>query len=178
MQVPWPNDPQARAVSALVDDLRVLCIYAPNARSVQHESFDYKLRWFERLGHYLESTRDAEQRLVICGDFNVAPENRDVDDLHLPLYRTFIHPAARRALQGLNSRGLVDVFRHHCDDDESFTWFDYRGEAFAENRGMRIDMILADGDLSRASTRSWIDTTPRGWDKPSDHTPIMAQFAG
>jgi len=171
------EDPQARLVAATVDGIRVVNVYVPNGQSVGSEKFAYKLRWLERLQRYLETRCDPTQQLAVCGDFNIAPEARDVHDPDFWEKETLFHPDVREALQRLMRWGLVDAFRLHNDAAGVYSWWDYRMLGFPKNRGLRIDLILTTPSLADRIQGSFIDREERKGKLPSDHAPVVVQIA-
>ena len=169
------DDPQARLIAATVDGVRVISAYVPNGQAVPSDKYAYKLRWLERLKAYLETHEKIDAPLVLCGDFNVAPEARDVYDPvgweNEPLY----HVDARQALERVRSWGLVDTFRLH-HQETAYSWWDYRMLSFPKNRGLRIDHIFATAPLARRCSSAWIDREARKGKQPSDHAPVLALF--
>ncbi len=162
-----------RLVAADCGGVRVISVYVPNGRSLDSEHFTAKLEWLARLRVLLEETSSPDRPLVVCGDFNVAPEDRDVWDPAQFVGATHVSQAERDALAKLRSWGLVDVFRLLYDDGGLFSWWDYRGGAFHKHQGMRIDLILATEVLASRTTYGLIDRNARKGEKPSDHTPVF-----
>ncbi len=171
------SDGQSRAIAATVGKVRVLDVYAPNGQSVDSEAFRYKLEWYERLRRHLDAHYKPDQPLVICGDFNVAPEPRDVHDPKLWEGQTMFTAREREALKRATDFGLVDTFRIHHPEGERFSWWDYRMLAFPKNRGLRIDLLFATRPLAERCTAADIDREARKGAQPSDHAPIWADFA-
>ncbi|MFQ5515548.1 MAG: exodeoxyribonuclease III [Myxococcota bacterium] len=166
------DDPQARMIGARVDGLRVLSLYVPNGASVGSEKYAYKLSWMKRLRAYLERARDPQEPLLLCGDFNVAPEDRDVanpDDWHDSV---LCHPEIRAALGEITAWGLVDTFRLNHPESGHYTWWDYRRLAFPRGDGLRIDHIFATEPLARRCVSAAIDRNERKGKQPSDHAPV------
>jgi len=170
-------DGEARLLTATCGSTRVVTLYAPNGREVGHEQYHYKLRWFERLRGHLAATADAGSDVVVCGDFNVAPDDRDVWDPTTCHGGTHVSQPEREALAHVERWGLVDVLRLRHEDDALFSWWDYQAGAFHKHWGMRIDLLLASAPL--ADRLSWvlIDRNARKGSKPSDHAPVVAEFA-
>jgi exodeoxyribonuclease-3 len=170
------EDAQARLISAVVDDVRILSAYFPNGQTVGSDKYEYKLQWMGRLERHLEAHYDRAQPLLLLGDFNVAPEPRDVYDPgaweNEPLY----HIDARVALEKIRRWGLVDLLRLHHHDPGVYSWWDYRMLGFPKNRGLRIDHIFASETLARRSQNCWIDREARKGKDPSDHAPVIATF--
>src|ERR1700731_669058 len=167
-------DPQARVIAATVKNLRVYSIYAPNGQAVGSPAYHYKLDWYARLRDCLTKEKDVD--LVVCGDFNVAPE--DVDVHAPPLWRAAImcSDGERAAFQQLCEIGLRDTLRLHPQEPGVFTWGDYRMLSFPKNRGLRIDAVLASEELAKKCTASGVDREMRKGRDPSDHAPIWAEF--
>ena len=167
-------DPQARVIAATVDNLRVFSIYAPNGQAVGSPAYEYKLNWYARLGGCVAQEKSAD--LVVCGDFNVAPE--DVDVYNPDLWRGAImcSDGERKAFGQLCEAGFRDTLRLHHKEGGLFTWWDYRMLSFPKNRGLRIDMILASEALARKCTAAGIDRDARKGKEPSDHAPVWAEF--
>ena len=167
-------DPQARVIAATVDNLRVFSIYAPNGQAVGSPAYEYKLNWYARLGGCVAQEKSAD--LVVCGDFNVAPE--DVDVYNPDLWRKAImcSNGERKAFRQFCEAGFRDTLRLHHKESGLFTWWDYRMLSFPKNRGLRIDMILASEALARKCTAAGIDRDARKGKEPSDHAPVWAEF--
>jgi len=170
------EDPQARLVAATVDGIRVISAYVPNGNGVGSEKYAYKLRWLERLRAWLERHCDPAQPLALCGDFNVAPEARDVHDPAAWENETLFHVDSRERLQALLDWGLVDAFRIHNDAPGLYSWWDYRMLAFPKNRGLRIDLVLVTRPLAARVTGSFIDREERKGKLPSDHAPVCVRL--
>jgi len=170
------DDPQARFVAATVKGVRVLCVYVPNGGEFGSDKYDYKLRWLDRLRAYLDANCDPAQPLAICGDFNVAPEARDVFDPALMEGDTLFHPASRAALAKVMDWGLVDAFRLHEDAAGLYSWWDYRMLGFPKNRGLRIDLVLATRSLAARVQGGFIDREERKGKQPSDHAPVLIRI--
>jgi exodeoxyribonuclease-3 len=173
------DDPQARVISATIEGIRVYSVYAPNGQAVGSPAYQYKLKWYRRLRDCLKrelSVRDGELDLVVCGDFNVAPEDIDVHDPALWRGAIMCSDGERAAFADLCGIGLVDTLRLHCREPGMFTWWDYRMLAFQKNRGLRIDAVLASSSLATRCIASGIDRDMRKGKEPSDHAPIWAEF--
>ena len=167
---------EARLLWATCGDVRVASVYVPNGRQVGSEHFEAKLAWLERLRSGLDEVADPSKPLVICGDFNVAPEDRDVWDPTKLHGGTHVSPPEREALGQLLDWGLVDVFRTLYDDDRLYTYWDYRAGDFHQHRGMRIDLVLATKPLVEAATYALVDRFARKGKLPSDHAPLLVDF--
>lgn len=172
--IPGFDDEQKRVLAATVDGVRVVSAYFPNGQSVGSEKFEYKLRWIAALTDRLRGELEAHERLVLTGDFNIAPEDRDAH----PQWKDEIHvsPAERAAFRGLAALGLVDAFRLFEQEDGSYSWWDYRMGAFRRNFGLRIDHILVSPALVERCRACSIDKTPRRLERPSDHAPVMVDI--
>lgn len=171
------DDPQARVVAATVSGIRIFCIYAPNGQAVGTPPFAYKLRWFERLRSCLLREQNRVHDLVVCGDFNVAPEDRDTYDPALWRGAIMCSEPERAAFRSLEEMGLRDTLRLHHQEGGLFSWWDYRLLAFPKNRGLRIDQIMASPKLAERCFRAGIDREMRKGAEPSDHAPIWAEFS-
>jgi exodeoxyribonuclease-3 len=167
-------DPQARVISATIDDVRVFSIYAPNGQAVGSPAYKYKLHWYRRLRDCM--TKEKSNDVVVCGDFNVAPEDIDVYDPNLWHGAIMCSDGERAAFQELCAIGLHDTLRIHHKEGELFSWWDYQMRAFERNRGLRIDAILASEKLAKRCSASGIDIEMRKGKEPSDHAPIWAEF--
>jgi exodeoxyribonuclease-3 len=167
---------EARLLSATCGGVRVSAIYVPNGRMVGHEQWYAKLEWLGRLRGHLEIGCDPHQPMIICGDFNIAPDDRDVWDASAVHGATHVSPEERDALRELLDWGLVDVFRQHHTEAGLYSWWDYRAGNFHKKMGMRIDLMLATEPLAKASTFALIDRNARKGTAPSDHAPLLADF--
>lgn len=165
---------EARMISALCGDVRVVCVYAPNGRVVGSPFYEAKLAWFDRLARWLRDARDPNEPLVVGGDFNVAPTDVDVWDPAAAHGGTHVSPAERAAFDRLSEWGLVDVYRAQHPDARRYTWWDYRAGHFQKNFGMRIDHLLATPALAKRVKWAEIDREARkGKPTPSDHAPLV-----
>jgi exodeoxyribonuclease-3 len=176
MEMPGFDDPQRRVLATTIGDVRVVNLYVPNGSSVGSEKYEYKLAWLAALHDFLQIELNRHAKLVVLGDFNIAPEDRDVYDPVKWGDDILCSPAERAALKKLLDLGLTDVFRQFDQPDASFSWWDYRAAGFRRNAGLRIDLILASEAMASACTMSSIDKEPRTWERPSDHTPVLAEF--
>ena len=152
--IPRLADPQRRILVVSVNGVRIVNLYVVNGQEVGSEKFEYKLHWLERVSAYLRSELGEHRHLVVLGDFNIAPQDRDVHDPDLWREKILCSAPEREALNKMLEAGLVDVFRQFDQPDKSFSWWDYRFAAFRRNRGMRIDLILASRELARRCTGS------------------------
>jgi exodeoxyribonuclease-3 len=171
-----PEPVDKRLLRATVGGVRVYCAYVPNGKSPASRSFTEKLAWLGRLRQTLESEATPERPVVVCGDFNIAPDDRDVFSPEVMRGQLHFHPEEHRALADLVGFGLLDVFRLHHHEGGSFSWWDYRSGAFDRDQGLRIDLIFATKPLADRCTSTAIDIAPRSGDKPSDHVPVLATF--
>ena len=175
--IPGLEDPQRRVLAATIAGVRVINLYVPNGQRVDSEKYHYKLDWLNALRRYLGEQLQDHDELVVLGDFNIAPEDRDVHDPHAWEGHVLVSPAERESLQSLLRLGLNDTFRLFEQAEKTFSWWDYRLNGFRRNRGLRIDLVLASNALAERCNGCSIDTEPRGWERPSDHTPVFAEFA-
>ena len=175
--LPGFPDPQKRVLAATVGDIRTICIYIPNGQSVDSDKYRYKLDWLAALHAWLKEELARHPKLALLGDYNIAPDERDVHDPKLWEGQVLFSPPEREALQGLLQLGLADSFRLFEQPEKSFTWWDYRMNAFRRNMGLRIDHILLSQELARACTGCVIDRDMRKLERPSDHAPVVAEVA-
>jgi exodeoxyribonuclease III len=172
-----PRD-EARIVSATCAGVRVASVYVPNGRSPDHEQYAYKLEWLDQLAAHLDASCDPSADVVVTGDFNIAPDDRDVYDPAKFAGSTHVTPAERERLAHLLDWGLVDVFREHHDADGLYSWWDYRAGDFHQHRGLRIDLVLASRSMAERARWSLVDRNARkGKPTPSDHAPVVVEFA-
>ena len=171
------DDPQRRILAATVDDVRVINLYVVNGSEVGSEKFAYKLDWIEKVTAHIKKEIKDHKKVVVLGDFNIAPDDRDVHDPDRWKDKILCSQQEREAYEKMLSLGLTDTFRQFEQEDNSFSWWDYRGGCFRRNHGLRIDLILASKALSDQCKISSIDKTPRSWERPSDHTPVVAEFS-
>src|SRR5258706_74499 len=170
------DDPQARLIAGTVDGVRVISAYVPNGQTVGSDKYAYKLRWLERLRAYLDARGDRAQPLILCGDFNVAPEARDVHDPAAWENETLFHIDSRTALERVRAWGLVDAVRLHHAQAGLYSWLDYRMLGFPKNRGLRIDHVLVTPALRARLDDVVIDREERKGKLPSDHAPVLGTF--
>jgi exodeoxyribonuclease-3 len=175
--IPDLDDPQRRILAATIDGVRIVNLYVVNGSEVGSDKYAYKLAWLAQVTAWLQQQATLYPSLVVLGDFNIAPENRDVHDPVAWGEGILCSPAERAALQAIQALGLSDTFRQFAQPDKSFSWWDYRGGGFRRNHGLRIDLILASKPLADACQSCVIDREPRTWEKPSDHTPVVAEFS-
>ena len=170
-------DPDARIIWATCGDVRVASCYVPNGREVGHDHYHYKLDWLNRLREDLVANIDfSKDKVAVVGDFNVAPDDRDVWDPKAFAGMTHVTTKERKAISDLVDIGLVDVFREKFDQSGLFSWWDYRGGSFYKKQGMRIDLVLASSVLAESLEFTVVDRNERKGEKPSDHAPVIADF--
>ncbi|MDN5753423.1 MAG: exodeoxyribonuclease III [Nitrosospira sp.] len=174
--IPGLDDPQKRVLSAIYDDVRIICIYVPNGQSVDSEKYQYKLKWLAALNGWLRDMLNKHRKLVVLGDFNIAPEERDVHDPALWEGQVLFSLPEREAFREILGLGLRDSFRLFDQPEKSYTWWDYRMMAFRRNRGLRIDHILVSHELAKICTACIIDKATRKLERPSDHAPVMMEL--
>ncbi len=170
------DDPQRRILAVTVDDVRVLNLYVVNGLEVGSEKYAYKLDWLKKVTAYIKKDLTKYPNYVVLGDFNIAPEDRDVHDPVSWREKILCSTKERKALQGILDLGLVDTFRLFEQEENSFSWWDYRAAAFRRNLGLRIDLLLASQTMEANCTFSVIDKEPRKNERPSDHAPVLANF--
>jgi exodeoxyribonuclease-3 len=170
------EDDQARIIAANVGEARVFSIYAPNGQAVGSEAYRYKLEWYRRLTRCLREREGPLERVVLCGDFNVAPDDNDVHDPRLWHGAIMCSEDERAAFHALEELGLADTLRLHHREPGIFSWWDYRMLAFPKNRGLRIDAILAGEELAKRCRDAGVEREMRKGRDPSDHAPVWAEF--
>lgn len=175
--LPDMDDPQRRVLGATIGTVRVLNLYIPNGQAVGSDKYAYKLTWLDRLTAWIETELAHYPRLVVLGDYNIAPEDRDVHDPIAWAGQVLCSEPERAAFRQLLDLGLQDAFRRFPQKEHSFTQWDYRAAAFRRNMGLRIDHILVSPALAAVCTACWIDPAPRRLERPSDHTPVVAEFS-
>jgi len=175
--IPAFADEQSRVIASDVDGVRVVSVYVPNGQSVGSEKYAYKLRWFAALAAWLEAELAGHSKLIVTGDFNVAPEDRDVHDPAAWTGQVLFSEPERAALKRLIEVGFVDAFRLFEQPEKSFSWWDYRMGAFRRNMGLRIDHVLLSPALAGACRACSIDVAPRKLERPSDHAPVVCELA-
>jgi exodeoxyribonuclease III len=171
------DDPEARLVAATVDGVRVVSVYVPNGGGGP-DKLAYKLEWLARLRRWLDRHADPAAPLALCGDFNVAPEDRDIHDPEAWAGQVLCSADERAALAEVRAWGLDDVYRRHHPEGGRYSWWDYRGMSFFKDRGLRIDHVWATAPLAARSTACEIDRDARKGQNASDHAPVIATFAG
>lgn len=175
--IPGFNDDHKRVLAATVAGVRVVSLYCPNGQAPGTEKYTYKLRWFAALREYLSRELSNHPRLAAAGDYNVAPEDRDVHDPKLWEGHLHVSEPEREAWRALTGLGLKDAFRLFEQPEKAFSWWDYRMLAFRRNAGLRIDQILVSESLAARCSGCSIDKAPRKLERPSDHAPVVADFS-
>jgi exodeoxyribonuclease-3 len=175
--IPGFADEQARVIAGTVDGVRVIGAYFPNGQAPDSEKFTYKMAWLQALRDWVRSELAAHARLVLMGDFNIAPEDRDVHDPVLWAGQTHCTPQEREHFRELIALGLVDAFRLFEQPPKSWSWWDYRNLAFRKNQGLRIDHILVSEALKPTVSACTIDKLPRKNERPSDHAPVVVELS-
>jgi exodeoxyribonuclease-3 len=171
------EDTQQRVLSATVSGVRVVCVYVPNGESLGSPKFQYKMGWMEALRLWLKQELVTHPKLAVAGDYNVAPEARDVHDPAVWENKIHFTEPERKALHALFGIGFTDAFRLFEQPERSYTWWDYRMMAFRRKMGLRIDHILLSPALAPLCTACTIDIEPRRLERPSDHAPVMAELS-
>ncbi len=175
--IPGFEDEQKRVIRASVAGVHIICAYIPNGQSLDSDKYQYKLRWLSALVAWLKTELAAHPQLVLTGDFNIAPQDRDVHDPAEWVGQVLVSGPERAAFVAMQELGLVDAFRLFEQADKSFSWWDYRMMAFRRNRGLRIDHVMLSPALAQRCTSCIIDKLPRKQEQPSDHTPVVATLA-
>jgi exodeoxyribonuclease III len=174
--IPGLADEQARVIAGTLGTLRVIGAYFPNGQAPDSDKFQYKMRWLGALREWLRTELEAHPRLVLMGDFNVAPEDRDVHDPVAWAGQIHCTPEEREHFRALVGLGLVDAFRLFEQPPKSWSWWDYRNLAFRKNQGLRIDHILVSDALKGKVRACVIDKLPRKNERPSDHAPVIVEL--
>ncbi|HEX9880071.1 MAG TPA: exodeoxyribonuclease III [Candidatus Binatia bacterium] len=174
--IPGYEDPQKRVLTATVEGVRTVCVYVPNGESVESDKYQYKLHWLKHLTAWLKKELAAHSRLTVLGDFNIAPEERDVHNPKLWEGKVLFSDPERAAFAALVDLGLKDSLRLLDDSAGCFTWWDYRMNAFKRNLGLRIDHILLSPELARSCKGVMVDKAMRARERPSDHAPVVAEI--
>ncbi|KAA3641191.1 MAG: exodeoxyribonuclease III [Proteobacteria bacterium] len=170
------DDPQRRILAATVDDIRIVNLYVVNGEAPGTDKFNYKLNWLQHVTGFLDAQLNEYQNVIVLGDFNIAPDDRDVHDPQKWYEKILCTTEERNALNNILDLGFQDSFRLLHDAGGYFSWWDYRMNKFARGMGLRIDLILASDELSETLSSAYIDVEPRKNERPSDHTPVVAEF--
>jgi exodeoxyribonuclease-3 len=171
---PHYEDAQQRILAATIDGVRVVCAYVPNGQAVGTDKYEYKLGWLAAFHQWLSEEAAQHPQLAVLGDYNIAPEDRDVHDPAAWADQVLVSVPERAALARLLELGLQDSFRLFDQPEKSFSWWDYRALGFRLNKGLRIDHILLSKALVARCSACVIDRAPRKWEQPSDHAPVIA----
>lgn len=174
--LPGFDDGQKRLLAVRMGDVAVVNVYVPNGQAIGTEKYQYKLEWLAALNAYLRTLLGEYEQVAVMGDFNIAPEDRDVHDPAAWEGSVLVSEPEREAFRGLLELGLSDSFRRFDQPGESYSWWDYRQAGFRRNRGLRIDHILMSPALAARCRAVHIDVEPRAWQRPSDHAPVMAEI--
>lgn len=166
----------ARLLATTVAGIQIVNVYVPNGQMVGSDKYRFKLDWMKRLRSYFDNNYNNDDSVLLCGDFNVAPEEKDVHDPRLWQGRILFSEQERAALEEIKDWGFTDSFRLHTETGGHYSWWDYRAGAFRRNQGLRIDHIWLTAALVGQNKNTWIDLEPRTWERPSDHAPVVAEF--
>lgn len=169
-------DAPRRMIVATIDGIRVVNVYVPHGTELGTEKFRFKLDWIKRLRANFDAEFSTDENVILCGDINVAPHELDVWSVAAWRNKMHFTKPERDAIQDLKRWGFVDVFRQINDDAKEFSWWSNFRNDFEKDRGLRIDHIWASPQLAERCTDCWIDRDPRGWEHPSDHAPVVAEF--
>ena len=169
-------DPDARIITARCGGLRCSSVYVPNGRSLDNDHYQYKLRWLAQLKRHLDAVGSPDEPFVVTGDFNIAPDDRDVYDPSKFVDATHTSQAERDLLADLESWGLSDLFRQHYEQDRLYSWWDYRAGDFHQGRGLRIDLVLGTRAVAERAAWSIVDRNARKGTSPSDHAPVVVDL--
>lgn len=170
------QDEEARIITAVCGGVRISSVYVPNGRALDNDHYQYKLSWMARLREHLDATCAKSDDVIVTGDFNIAPEDRDVHDPKKFIGATHVSDAERKSLEKVCEFGLEDTFRRFHDEAGLFSWWDYRGGDFHKGHGMRIDLVLASKSVADRSTWTVVDRNARKGEQPSDHAPVLLEF--
>jgi len=176
MGIPGFDDPQKRVIAATVDGVRLVCAYVPNGESVESAKYPYKLDWLARFTAWLQQELAVHPSLAVLGDYNIAPDDRDVHDPAAWAGKVLCSEPERDAFKGLVGLGLVDSFRMFEQPERSWSWWDYRMNMFRRKLGLRIDHVLLSPALVARCTSCTIDIAPRAAERPSDHAPVVCEL--
>jgi len=176
--IPGLEDPQRRILAVTIQGIRIINLYVPNGSEVGSEKYGYKLNWLEKVTEFIKQELSNYPKLAVVGDFNIAPDDRDVHDPKAWEGCVLVSPLERKAFSVLTDLGLHDSFRCVNNEEQAFSWWDYRAAGFRRNRGLRIDLILLSDALSKQCLESRIDIEPRRVERPSDHAPVWVALEG
>jgi exodeoxyribonuclease-3 len=170
------EESQKRFITATVNGVRIVDVYVPNGQSLDSDKFQFKLDWLQRLRAFFDEACSTDEKVLLCGDFNVAPDPEDV--WNPGAWEGHIHFSLpeRASISYVKQWGFIDAFREMNGNVKEFSWWDYRAGSFQKNHGLRIDHIWVSRPLADTLNKCWIDQAPRKLEKPSDHTPLIAEF--
>jgi exodeoxyribonuclease-3 len=174
--IPGLDDPQRRILAATVGDVRIINLYVVNGSEVGSEKFEYKLHWLEQVTAWIEAEMALHQNVIVLGDFNIAPDDRDVYDPEAWHEKILCSTPERDALNRILELGLQDTFRLFEQEERTWSWWDYRMNMFRRKLGLRIDLVLASKAMAGRCVKSYVDIEPRRQERPSDHAPAIAEF--
>lgn len=174
--IPGLEDPQRRILAVTVAGIRLINLYVPNGADLTSDKYQYKLNWLEKVTSFVEQQLSIYSKVAVVGDFNIAPEDRDVHDPAEWQNSVLVSPKERQAFFSMLALGLHDSFRNFEQKEQLFSWWDYRAAGFRRNRGLRIDHILLNHELNQACRLSFIDKEPRKSERPSDHAPVCVDI--
>jgi exodeoxyribonuclease-3 len=175
--IPGLADEQRRLIAGTIDGVRVVCAYMPNGQAVGSDKYAYKLAWLQALHDWLTAEVSVHDRLAVLGDYNIAPDDRDVHDPMLWAGQVLCSEPERESFRRLLALGLIDSYRLFDQPPATFSWWDYRQGGFRRNLGLRIDHVLLSRSLAARCTAAGIDVVPRRHQRPSDHAPVWAEIA-
>lgn len=174
--IPGLDDPQRRILAVTVAGIRLIDLYVPNGAELISDKYQYKLNWLEKVTTFIQQQLTLFPKMAVVGDFNIAPEDRDVHDPAQWVGSVLVSPAERQAFASLLGLGLHDSFRNFEQEEQIFSWWDYRAAGFRRNRGLRIDHVLLSNELNILCQQSKIDKVPRTAERPSDHAPVWVEL--
>ncbi|GGI15840.1 exodeoxyribonuclease III [Oxalicibacterium faecigallinarum] len=174
---PLFEDTHQRIIAATIEGIRIICVYIPNGQSLDSDKFVYKMNWLKSLHEWVKAEMVRYPQLAILGDYNIAPEDRDVHDPAAWVGMTHVSAPERNAFRDLLGLDMKDAFRMFEQPEKLFSWWDYRQMGFRRNAGLRIDHILLTQPLAARCTECVIDKVPRKWEQPSDHAPVIATLS-
>ncbi|MGL5743055.1 MAG: exodeoxyribonuclease III [Legionella sp.] len=174
--IPCLDDPQRRILVVTVAGIRLINLYVPNGSELTSDKYQYKLNWLQKVTLFIQQQMSIYPKVAVVGDFNIAPEDRDVHDPLECVGSVLVSPAEREAFTQLLQLGLHDSFRNFPQAEQAFSWWDYRAAAFRRNRGLRIDHVLLSNELNTLCRQAVIDKEPRKSERPSDHAPVWVEL--
>ena len=176
VDIPNWDDPQRRILAVTVGGIRLINLYVPNGSELTSDKYQYKLNWLQQITAFIEQQMTLYSKVAVVGDFNIAPEDQDVHDPIAWEGSVLVSPEERVAFSKLLQLGLYDSFRNFTQEENVFSWWDYRAAAFRRNRGLRIDHVLLSEELNALCQCSVIDKEPRKAERPSDHAPVWVEL--